>query len=111
MSSLKNPQSPNHFLGARFHELDGQYAGTIGWGTTSYNGQRSMILQKVNLKIIPYGRCTGKETGYDRFSHVEPLDHICAGYLGIGGKDTCEVKHQCFLFLIRIRISIIFSDF
>jgi hypothetical protein len=74
-------------------DLDGKWSVSMGWGMTSYKGQKSPELQKVLLPIIWYGRCTSHETGYTK-NHIQPESMICAGYLGTGRKDVCEGEHS-----------------
>lgn len=63
-----------------------------GWGTTSSGGYVSDILQKVNLPIISRQNCRNAY-GYSKITD----NMICAGYLGVGGKDACQVKEKYFL--------------
>lgn len=60
-----------------------------GWGTTS-SGSSATQLQAVEVPIVSLEDC---KAAYDRYDVTERM--ICAGYLGEGGKDACQVRvHQ-----------------
>lgn len=52
-----------------------------GWGATSSKG--ADVLRHVNVPIVNHKKCM------QIYGHIEEYN-ICAGYVGIGGKDTCQ---------------------
>ena len=58
-----------------------------GWGTTSAGGKVSDELREVAVNVIPLKDC---QRAYD--SSMVTSKQICAGMLGVGGKDTCQVN-------------------
>nr|ADY39492.1 putative trypsin/chemotrypsin-like S1/S6 peptidase [Hottentotta judaicus] len=53
----------------------------VGWGRTSYEGQRSPILQQVDVPITSRKECQ------KNLFHIITPNMLCAG--GIEGKDAC----------------------
>ncbi|CAG0890767.1 unnamed protein product [Darwinula stevensoni] len=81
---------------------------TAGWGTTSFGGQVSSILQKVNIPLIESSRC---ENLMSRFpfllrGYPEGVEGrvLCAG-TDSGGKDSCQGDSGGPLMIPRARDS------
>ena len=66
---------------------DKKTAYLAGWGTTSAGGSTSNELREVSVPLIALKDC---QKSYD--SSMVTSKQLCAGYLGVGGKDTCQVK-------------------
>lgn len=58
-----------------------------GWGTTSAGGLASQ-LQAVEVPIVSLEDC---QEAYGSYEVTERM--ICAGFLGVGGKDACQVRN------------------
>ncbi|XP_038207459.1 trypsin, alkaline C-like [Zerene cesonia] len=60
-----------------------------GWGTTSWGGTASPILQEVTIYTINNQLCADR---YAEFSpgNIVTSNMICAGLLDIGGRDACQ---------------------
>ncbi|XP_063951984.1 uncharacterized protein LOC135153396 isoform X1 [Lytechinus pictus] len=56
-----------------------------GWGTTSYGGSVSNILQKALVNLIEHSTCSVLYSDYG----IIPQAEICAGYVD-GGVDSCQ---------------------
>ncbi|CAG7835866.1 unnamed protein product [Allacma fusca] len=69
------------------NDFDGLVATAAGWGTTSQGGSQSSVLLKVAVPIISNKVCNSNETKYQ--GKISP-NMICAGVLGVGGKDACQ---------------------
>ena len=69
-----------------------------GWGRTSHGGSTSNHLMFVKLPLISWAIC---KQSYGRWSDgrqkIQPSSMICAGYPGIGGKDSCQGKSDILL--------------
>lgn len=59
----------------------------IGWGTLKEDGKPSCILQEVEVPIMSNDDCTTK-TNYT--SKMITNNMMCAGYPGVGLKDSCQ---------------------
>ena len=66
----------------------------IGWGATKFEGDGSDILKEAQVPILTDQQCTEAyrlvSAGGTTVSDHNPLNMICAGYLGRGGTDTCQ---------------------
>lgn len=62
-----------------------------GWGTTSSGGLASQ-LQAVEVPIVSLEDC---RAAYVQYEVTERM--VCAGYLGVGGKDACQVRKTFYL--------------
>lgn len=64
-----------------------------GWGKNAFelNGESRVILKKISLGIVEFGRCQQhlQATRLGTNFRLEPTS-ICAG--GIPGQDTCQVR-------------------
>jgi len=69
------------------NDFDGLIATAAGWGTTSQGGTQSNVLLKVDVPIISNKVCNSEETKYA--GKITP-NMLCAGVLGVGGKDACQ---------------------
>lgn len=58
-----------------------------GWGTDSYDGQSSSILQKVTVPVVSNEECKRSYEKYQNFIIDEKI--LCAGYPN-GRKDACK---------------------
>lgn len=74
--------------------LAGKYVGTkaiaTGWGTLKEDGKPSCILQEVEVPILDNSVCV-ENTNYTQKMITDNM--MCAGYPGVGQKDSCQV---CF---------------
>jgi len=73
----------------------GTMALTSGWGSLSSGGPSAGILQAVELPVVSNGVACGvdqDENGNTGAYSCDEIDTtmICAGYLGLGGKDACQ---------------------
>lgn len=59
-----------------------------GWGTLKEDGKPSCILQEVEVPVLSNAVCT-KDTNYTAKMITENM--MCAGYPGVGKKDSCQV--------------------
>lgn len=69
------------------------YVGTkavaTGWGTLKEDGKPSCILQEVEVPIMANNVCV-QSTNYTQKMITENM--LCAGYPGVGKKDSCQVN-------------------
>lgn len=70
----------------RSRDITGYQPFLAGWGTTSYKGSPSSILQDVQIPIVSTTDCG---SNYRAFFPNQVFDNriICAGF---GGKDACQ---------------------
>ncbi|KAL9693690.1 hypothetical protein quinque_012975 [Culex quinquefasciatus] len=62
--------------------------GTVtGWGTLKEDGKPSCTLQEVEVPVIANHVCSS-ETNYTSSMITDNM--MCAGYLGVGGRDSCQ---------------------
>lgn len=70
---------------------DEKYVGRTGtasgWGTLKEDGKPSCELQYVDVPVMSNADCVNK-TSYTEKMISENM--MCAGYLGVGGKDSCQ---------------------
>lgn len=69
-------------------------ATVTGWGRIKEGGNISNQLREVSVPIVSNEEC-GKMYGKTKISSRM----ICAGYIGVGGKDACQVA--LFLLLLQ----------
>lgn len=73
------------------------YVGTkavaTGWGTLKEDGKPSCILQEVEVPIMANNVCVAS-TNYTQKMITENM--LCAGYPGVGKKDSCQVSNSEF---------------
>lgn len=73
---------------------DGTMVKVSGWGVThQYNSKPSNKLQVVEVPMVNTQKCT---YAYRRV-HKITGNMICAGYLGKGGKDSCQGRLQLII--------------
>lgn len=58
----------------------------MGYGTTKYLGKPSKVVLEVEMPIVDRATCNGPDSYNGDISKQE----ICAGLMGVGGKDTCQ---------------------
>lgn len=58
-----------------------------GWGRLSYEGPKPDVLQTVEVPVVDHEAC---QAAYDEIGEEIFETFICAGYLGVGGKDACQ---------------------
>lgn len=61
-----------------------------GWGTLKEDGKPSCILQEVEVPIMANSVCV-ESTNYTQKMITDNM--LCAGYPGVGKKDSCQVSH------------------
>lgn len=70
-----------------------KYVGTkaiaTGWGTLKEDGKPSCILQEVEVPILDNTICV-ENTNYTQKMITDNM--MCAGYPGVGQKDSCQVS-------------------
>ncbi|XP_025834022.1 trypsin-1-like [Agrilus planipennis] len=70
---------------------DDLYIGTkaiaTGWGTLKEDGKPSCVLQEVEVPVISNEACR-KNTSYTAKMISDNM--LCAGYPGVGGRDSCQ---------------------
>ena len=66
---------------------EGEISIVTGWGVTHGGGSISSQLQEVKVPIVGNERC---QKAYRPLSITDRM--LCAGYLGEGGKDSCQVS-------------------
>ncbi|CAG9578683.1 unnamed protein product [Danaus chrysippus] len=92
---MSNQIQAARIAGPQYILPDNTRLDVIGWGQTSYNGQRSEILQHVSVNTINQRICT------ERYEHLRTLpgkenhpgvtpEMMCSGILDVGGKDACK---------------------
>lgn len=67
----------------------GSFVDVAGWGATYNGGPGSYNLLQVKVPIVSNAVCDAAYTlifGHSRITR----DMICAGYVGVGGKDSCQ---------------------
>ena len=69
--------------------LTGKSGRVSGWGTTSFGGPSSNVLQQTSIPIVDNSVCSQPSVYGNRFSTID----ICAFS---NGKDACQVR-SCFL--------------
>lgn len=65
----------------------GTKAIATGWGTLKEDGKPSCILQEVEVPVISNDRCV-TETNYTNKMITDNM--LCAGYPGVGERDSCQ---------------------
>lgn len=87
------------------------YVGTkavaTGWGTLKEDGKPSCILQEVEVPIMANNVCV-ESTNYTQKMITENM--LCAGYPGVGKKDSCQVSNSVFTFGIQDSITFILTE-
>lgn len=72
--------------------IESTYVGTkavaTGWGTLKEDGKPSCILQEVEVPIMSNNNCV-ENTNYTQKMITDNM--LCAGYPGVGKKDSCQV--------------------
>lgn len=58
-----------------------------GWGSTKENGSYVLSLREVTVPYVPLEQC--QKLYSDSESHISQ-NMLCAGLVGIGGKDACQ---------------------
>jgi trypsin len=58
----------------------------MGYGTTKYLGKGSKVVLEVEMPIVDRAICNGP----DSYNGDIGKQEICAGLMGVGGKDTCQ---------------------
>ncbi|XP_053674146.1 transmembrane protease serine 9-like [Anopheles nili] len=70
---------------------DNAYVGTngtaTGWGTLKEDGKPSCVLQEVEVPVLSNEVCS-TQTNYTASMITDNM--LCAGYLGVGEKDSCQ---------------------
>lgn len=78
--------------------VENLYAGVVatatGWGTLKEDGKPSCILQEVEVPVLSNAVCTN-ETNYTTKMITDNM--LCAGYPGVGKKDSCQVIYTNIL--------------
>lgn len=79
------------FLCLRSDRAGNAYVGTngtaTGWGTLKEDGKPSCILQEVEVPVLSNEVCS-TQTNYTASMITDNM--LCAGYLGVGEKDSCQ---------------------
>lgn len=60
-----------------------------GWGTLKEDGKPSCLLQEVEVPVLENEICV-KDTNYTQKMITGNM--MCAGYPGVGKKDSCQVS-------------------
>lgn len=58
-----------------------------GWGKLQFEGENPDILQKVELPVVDHEAC---QAAYDELGDEIHESFICAGFVGLGQKDSCQ---------------------
>ncbi|CAG9578680.1 unnamed protein product [Danaus chrysippus] len=92
-ATLSNQIQIARIAGPQYILPDNTPLNVIGWGTTSFNGKPSEILQHASVNIINQSLCA------ERYSYFQSLpgswprvtpEMMCTGILDVGGKDACQ---------------------
>ncbi len=67
-------------------DLPGTLATAIGFGLLSEGGGFPNILQEVTVPLVPQKTCTSLYANNLPFT----VEQLCAGLVGVGGKDSCQ---------------------
>lgn len=67
----------------------GKKAVATGWGTLKEDGKPSCTLQEVEVPIMANSVCV-ENTNYTQ--KMITANMLCAGYPGVGKKDSCQVS-------------------
>lgn len=62
-----------------------------GWGTLKEDGKPSCLLQEVEVPVLDNEICV-KDTNYTQKMITGNM--LCAGYPGVGKKDSCQVSSR-----------------
>ncbi|XP_065204154.1 trypsin-1-like [Planococcus citri] len=86
--SFNTPQIQPACLPSSENQDYAGYIGTvIGWGHTKERGQRSKMLRKVKVPIVPTKYC---RINYSYLSYSVTDNMMCAGYYYSGGRNSCH---------------------
>lgn len=74
----------------------GVIATAIGWGSVAEMKNHSCQLLEVELPVLSNEEC--RNTKYDAAMIADNM--LCAGFPGVGKKDTCQVSFTIDTFII-----------
>ncbi|XP_041975308.1 trypsin, alkaline C-like [Aricia agestis] len=84
--SYGNNVQPARVGGANYNLGNGVSVTTVGWGQTTYGGQKSEQLRSVEIWTVNQETC---RQNYNIISITVTPNMMCAGHLGVGGRDIC----------------------
>lgn len=70
-----------------------------GWGTLKEDGKPSCILQEVEVPVLSNDLCV-QDTNYTDKMITENM--LCAGYPGVGKKDSCQVSPYLIMYNLNV---------
>ncbi|XP_072936673.1 uncharacterized protein [Epargyreus clarus] len=73
--------------GSNYNLADNQAVWAIGWGLTSFGGAPSEQLRQVQIWTVNQNTC---RTRYTSAGFTITDNMLCAGWLDVGGRDTCS---------------------
>ena len=87
--------------------LDEFYVGktgvVTGWGTLKEDGKPSCLLQEVEVPVLSNQDCTAT-TNYTEKMITDNM--LCAGYPGVGLRDSCQVFMRCLILKTLLNINL-----
>nr|XP_026488873.1 trypsin, alkaline C-like [Vanessa tameamea] len=92
---LSNRVAVAPIAGPNYIVADNTTVTAAGWGVLEHDGEPSVILQQVDVKKVNHDICRANYAELQALlgEHEVPdvtSEMVCAGILGVGGKDACQ---------------------